>query len=214
MTQPVNEKRWQGLCARLSNGPTPADPTPLVLERLNAYFAARDQWSQVHNIGGPRALAEPSDDLVDVMALSALIDQSLPLIDVGSGGGIPGLLLACLHSTLEVHLVEPAAKRCAFLQNVAHQLKLSKVKVHRARWPASVLSQGTAAQLVSRAVVSPSQWPVLAATQATVRIFQYLAAERPAWQLADYQLTGEVSYQSADGHARLLRRWDRERMSD
>ena len=52
-----------------------------------------------------------------------------PLLDIGSGGGFPGLVLACLVTT-PVHLVEPRAKRAAFLQQACDTLGLGHATVH------------------------------------------------------------------------------------
>jgi 16S rRNA (guanine527-N7)-methyltransferase len=55
------------------------------------------------------------------------------LIDVGSGNGSPGLVLAVLRSDLSVTLLEPRAKRWAFLREAARLLGRGDVKVLRSR---------------------------------------------------------------------------------
>ena len=202
--------RWQALRGALAGPHLLSEPTEEAYERVSAYLELRATWGRVHNLGGPRALSDPRDDLLDTLCLGALLNQSLPLIDIGSGGGVPGLLLACLYPAQEITLVEPAAKRCAFLQHVAHSLSLSHVRVQRARWPHPPLAEGAPAQLVSRAVLSPLRWPAFAASTAAAEIFQYLAAERPPWPLEGYVLAGEIDYRSPTGGERLLRRWRRE----
>lgn len=58
--------------------------------------------------------------------------KSGPLLDIGSGGGFPGLVLA-LSVTTPVHLVEPRAKRAAFLVDAAEALGLEHVTVHASK---------------------------------------------------------------------------------
>lgn len=50
-------------------------------------------------------------------------------IDVGTGAGFPGLVLAICYPSLKMTLLEPLTKRCNFLQEVIDELKLTNVKV-------------------------------------------------------------------------------------
>jgi 16S rRNA (guanine527-N7)-methyltransferase len=55
------------------------------------------------------------------------------LLDIGSGGGFPGLVLACVRDSL-IHLVEPRAKRAEFLSRAATELGIAQhVQVHAAK---------------------------------------------------------------------------------
>lgn len=55
------------------------------------------------------------------------------LVDIGSGGGFPGLVLACARSET-THLVEPRAKRAEFLSRAAESLRISdRVRVHASK---------------------------------------------------------------------------------
>lgn len=69
--------------------------------------------------------------LVDSLQLASLLRPG-PLLDVGSGGGFPGLVLASLVNT-PVHLAEPRIKRASFLRDTAHTLGLSHVSVHASK---------------------------------------------------------------------------------
>lgn len=51
------------------------------------------------------------------------------LVDVGTGAGFPGLVLAIVYPHLEVTLLEPTAKKCTFLKNVIKELELTNVSV-------------------------------------------------------------------------------------
>jgi 16S rRNA (guanine527-N7)-methyltransferase len=62
--------------------------------------------------------------------------QNGRLADVGSGAGFPGIPLAMLSATLKVALIEPNAKKCAFLAEVVRALNLSNVEVIRSRMEA------------------------------------------------------------------------------
>ena len=57
------------------------------------------------------------------------------LLDLGSGGGLPGLVFAGLAPGLAVHLLEPRRKRWVFLREAAAALGLPNVTAHLGQWP-------------------------------------------------------------------------------
>lgn len=72
--------------------------------------------------------------LLNCAALAELIPSGASVTDVGSGAGLPGLVLAVARPDLTVTLLEPMARRTAFLTEVIEQLGLSgTVTVHRGR---------------------------------------------------------------------------------
>ena len=66
-----------------------------------------------------------SRDLVDTLELSKLIPEEKEVLDVGSGGGVPGLLLAIIRPDLEISLAESVGKRAVVLAEFADLLGLS-----------------------------------------------------------------------------------------
>lgn len=65
-----------------------------------------------------------SRDLVDVLALSSLLDEGLEILDIGSGGGVPGLLLAIVRPDLQVSVCESVGKKAKLLQEFVETLNL------------------------------------------------------------------------------------------
>jgi 16S rRNA (guanine527-N7)-methyltransferase len=70
----------------------------------------------------------------------AVVEELVPtgaeptrLIDIGSGAGLPGVAIAIARPDLEVHLVEPLARRTAWLEEAVRELGLPNVTVHTAR---------------------------------------------------------------------------------
>lgn len=55
------------------------------------------------------------------------------VVDVGSGGGLPGIVLAIVWPRTRIHLVEPVGKKAAFLRQCAVELALAHVEVHASR---------------------------------------------------------------------------------
>lgn len=68
---------------------------------------------------------------------SAAVTQFLPdkgsVADVGSGAGLPGIVLAIMRPDLEFHLIEPMERRIAWLAEVSEELGLDNVKLHQKR---------------------------------------------------------------------------------
>lgn len=71
--------------------------------------------------------------ILNCAVLTELIPTGSSVVDVGSGAGLPGLVLAMLRVDLAVTLVEPMERRTAFLEMCVEQLGLERVEVRRAR---------------------------------------------------------------------------------
>ena len=105
--------------------------------------------------------ARSADELVDLMFADAavLAQQSEATgrwVDVGSGCGAPGLSLALLAPELEMTLVEPRAKRVAFLRTAVATLGCERVRVVRAR--SENLDDDGFEVAVARATLPPPAW--------------------------------------------------------
>lgn len=90
------------------------------------------------------------------MLNSAALIERLPdvgvVVDVGSGAGLPGVVLAVARPDLDVFLVEPQLRRTRFLEEVVQVLGLVRVKVVRARAEEAVRRVPPADVVVARAV--------------------------------------------------------------
>jgi len=89
-------------------------------------------------------------------AVSELVPTGVRVVDVGSGAGLPGIVLALLRPDLRVDLLEPLERRSSFLSEVVAELGLSGVTVHRGRAedPAIRPELGGADVVTARAVAS------------------------------------------------------------
>ncbi len=100
--------------------------------------------------------------LLNSAVVAALVPPRSEVVDLGSGAGLPGVVLAMLLPECDVRLVEPMARRTAFLAECVAQLGLENVEVVRGR--AEDLTKVISADVVvSRAVAKLSQLAVLAA---------------------------------------------------
>jgi 16S rRNA (guanine527-N7)-methyltransferase len=88
----------------------------------------------VRGLIGPREVERIWDrHLANCAAMSELIPTGASVIDIGSGAGLPGLVLAIVRPDCQVTLVEPLLRRSEFLQEVTTDLGLTNVEVIRAR---------------------------------------------------------------------------------
>lgn len=105
--------------------------------RLEAYLGELATWQRAVNLVGPATLADAwQRHVVDSAQFAGLADGAI-WADLGSGAGLPGVIVAILRPELELRLFEADARRCAFLRHVASQLSLSievvEGRIERAR---------------------------------------------------------------------------------
>ena len=108
----------------------------LSAEQQNQLLAFRDlllKWNKTYNLTALRDPAQAiSHHLLDSLAILPHIGTG-PLLDVGSGGGLPGIPLAIAQPALAVTMVDTVQKKASFLQQAAIQLGLKNVTAHHAR---------------------------------------------------------------------------------
>ena len=102
------------------------------IERLMAYLALLEKWNKVYNL---TAIRDPQEMLVkhllDSLAVVPHLDGQR-LIDVGTGGGLPGVVLAICFADKTVDLLDSNSKKTRFLIQVKAELGLSNTCViHR-----------------------------------------------------------------------------------
>jgi 16S rRNA (guanine527-N7)-methyltransferase len=68
-------------------------------------------------------------DIFDCLPLVEKIQPEQKVLDLGSGGGFPGIILAILKPDCEIHLLEKSQKKCYFLNKTKDKLKLKNVRV-------------------------------------------------------------------------------------
>ena len=101
--------------------------------------------------------------LVNCVAVAALIPPGSHVVDVGSGAGLPGIVLALARPDLQITLVEPMQRRVAFLEEVRSDLSLHGVEIRRARADELASAKLDADVVTARAVAPVDRLSVLAA---------------------------------------------------
>ncbi|MDO4768996.1 MAG: 16S rRNA (guanine(527)-N(7))-methyltransferase RsmG [Brachymonas sp.] len=107
--------------------------------QLLRYMELLAQWNKVYNL---TALRDPADMLthhvLDSLAVITPLHRhtqgkAMKLLDVGSGGGLPGVVIAICCPEIQVTCVDAVAKKTAFIQQVAGALKLNNLQAQHIR---------------------------------------------------------------------------------
>jgi 16S rRNA (guanine(527)-N(7))-methyltransferase RsmG len=100
--------------------------------KIDRYLSHLGEWSKAINL----TAAGSRDEAFETLVAPILGGETLlagHVIDVGSGNGSPGLILAALRPDLSFTLLEPRAKRWAFLRQAAREMGISNVEATRER---------------------------------------------------------------------------------
>ena len=105
---------------------------PVIADRLERF--ARLVATSPHNLVSKSARAElMTRHVPEAVAVARLLPQGTGrLLDVGSGGGFPGMVIAIVRRDLQVHLLDATAKKTEFLRSAAAEVGV-EVTVHTGR---------------------------------------------------------------------------------
>lgn len=214
------------LRARLLAGLAELDLDAAAAEPLLDYLALLVKWGRVYNLSAIRdPIAMLRQHLFDSLSIVAPLAARLPartgapwrLVDVGSGAGLPGIVLAMVWPQAEVLLVEPVDKKAAFLRQCRAELALANVRVLASRVEA--LDPGDVVPhpdlIVCRAFASLADFATaveritgpetLAAAMKGAPGADEMAAVPPGWSVAE-SLPLRVPELDATRHLVLMRR--------
>jgi 16S rRNA (guanine527-N7)-methyltransferase len=125
------------------------------------YLALLQKWNKVYNLTAVRDPAEMmTHHLLDSLAaIGPLLGQTggqpIKLLDVGSGGGLPGVVIAITCPQIQVSCVDTVGKKAAFIQQAAASLKLPNLRGVHARVEALKAEEGAGFDVIcSRAFAS------------------------------------------------------------
>lgn len=132
------------------------------LARLAAFARLLARWNSTHNLTAIRGADEMlTHHLLDSLALvprfvRVTAGEAARVIDVGSGGGLPGIVLAIAAPRARVTLVDAVQKKCAFLTQARLELGLGNVEVVHGRVEALLVPPFDV--IVSRALSTLAQF--------------------------------------------------------
>lgn len=103
--------------------------TSEVIDNLCLYLELLSKWNKTHNL---TAITNPKDmvilHILDSLSVLAYLEGK-NILDVGSGAGLPGLVLAIVDSSRHFTLLDSANKKTTFLTHVVYKLGLNNVSI-------------------------------------------------------------------------------------
>ena len=98
-------------------------------DQLLAYHELIGKWNKVYNLS---AIRDPIESIkkhfLDSLSIVPFIRPGL-LLDVGSGAGLPGIVIAIMRSNTNVFTIDSVGKKCRFMQTVKTELSLNNLSV-------------------------------------------------------------------------------------
>ena len=144
-TAGLAEQLEAGLAASCSDPPDPG-----IIGQLLSYLELLLRWNDTYNL---TAIRDPQQmvtrHLLDSLSVLPWIDKG-PLLDAGTGAGLPGIPLAIMRPELQVTLLDSAGKKIRFLNHVARSLKLGNIYPVQDRLEAWACEKSPS-QIISRA---------------------------------------------------------------
>lgn len=177
--------------------------SPAAVDSLLLYCGELQKWNRKINLIARETTAAEivEKHFLDSLALLPLLDchsgPGASLLDVGSGAGFPGLVLAAARPELRVTLLEPRQKRTAFLRHIARTLGLSNVQVREERLEPGQQLPEQFTFITSRAVAAPEIFlPLIEATARpeTVVILMLATEERQSWDTGRWQIVEQLKF--------------------
>lgn len=107
-----------------------------VLEKLHDFEVLLLKWNRTYNLTAIRDLGGVRvQHLLDSLSIVPWVDKigGSRILDVGSGGGLPGIPLALVRPKLHITLVDAVQKKISFLQQACIELELKNVAMHHLR---------------------------------------------------------------------------------
>ncbi len=126
----------------------------LFFDRCAQFKALLQEWSAVHNLTRSTKDFEIDGNIYDSVFPLKFLAPFESMADIGTGAGYPGMLLAIARPEAKISLIEPKAKRVAFLNFVKASLKLENLTVVHKR--VEEVNPTTFDLITSRAVTDTS----------------------------------------------------------
>ena len=99
-------------------------------KKTNQFIELALEFNKAHNIFARKNKDEVFEkDFLDCFPIFKIIKKGQSIIDLGSGGGFPGILLSIVKPNNKISLLESSTKKCFFLKSVVEKLSLTNTRV-------------------------------------------------------------------------------------
>ncbi len=110
------------------------EPDDSILKGFKYYLTELKRWNRTYNITGIKDDSEIiRKHFLDSLLYLEYIKDNDEVMDVGTGGGFPGVVIKLVKPSLRMFLVEPSRKKVAFLKHLTYELKLRDITIHQKR---------------------------------------------------------------------------------
>ena len=107
--------------------------TEFQIQQLLSYHSLISKWNKVYNLS---AIRDPLESIkkhfLDSLSIISFIKDEL-LLDVGSGAGLPGIVIAIMKPKTKVFVIDSVGKKCRFMQTAKTELSLTNLTVINSR---------------------------------------------------------------------------------
>ncbi len=104
-----------------------------VYKKLDSFTKSLMDWNKVHNLTGAKTYEAINEQIYDSIYPLTFLSKQNSLLDIGTGAGFPGMILAIAMPETECTLCEPLRKRASFLKFIVRELELTNVTVEANR---------------------------------------------------------------------------------
>jgi 16S rRNA (guanine527-N7)-methyltransferase len=124
--------------------------------RLEAFIGQLEKWQKTINLVAPGTLPGVwTRHVADGVQVAELVPAGAKtVVDLGSGGGFPGLVVAAMRPDVHVHLIESDQRKSAFLREAARAMRVPAT-VHNARIESALAAWPHGADVVTARALSP-----------------------------------------------------------
>ncbi|MBR7783450.1 16S rRNA (guanine(527)-N(7))-methyltransferase RsmG [Undibacterium luofuense] len=123
--RPMLESGLDALCIKL---------TKEQQDKIINYLIILSKWNSVYNL---TAIRDPKEmmthHVLDSLSAVPAFTEAQNVLDVGSGGGLPGMILAICYPDKKISMIDTVSKKTAFLNQAKAELGLNNVTVYSAR---------------------------------------------------------------------------------
>jgi 16S rRNA (guanine(527)-N(7))-methyltransferase RsmG len=185
--------------------------TPKLLEQFKLFAQELVEWNTRHNITTiTDQAAIVQDHFQDSLMLAHACDLSKAkgIIDVGSGGGFPGIPLALLTPNVPVTLIEVSQKKLAFLELLIEKLELTNVTLFEQDWRRFLRSTNKPASYIcARASISVDELTRMFKPSSAYKeetLVYWASCYWQARKMHNATITCETAYTLSDKNRRLV----------
>lgn len=128
----------------------------IVEDKLEKYLALLCKWNKTRNLVSRNlSKVELAKHIYDCICLMPLLDDE-PIIDIGTGAGLPGIIISIMDENKSVTLIEPNKKKISFLLHIQADIGLKNLIIKEERIESAVFdSEGI---IVARAFTEPNKF--------------------------------------------------------